>query len=65
MVKKKKRYEMLVKYIYYAHLEGTADSAEAFKRKVLGWSQRKIVGGDTVKTSELLYDTYGVQEIKE
>ena len=65
MVKKKKRYEMLVRYIYYAHVEGMADSTEAFKRKVLGWSQKKIVGGDTVKTSELLYDTYGVQEIKE
>lgn len=65
MVKKKNRYEMLVRYIYYARVEGTADSAEAFKRKVHGWSQKKIVGGDTVKTSELIYDTYGVREIKE
>ena len=64
MVKKKKRYEILVRYIYYARVEGTADSAEAFKRKVLGWSQKKIVGGDTVRTSELIYDTYGVREVR-
>ena len=64
MDKKKKRYEMLVRYIYYAHVEGMADSTEAFKRKVLGWSQKKIVGGDTVRTSELFYDTYGVREVE-
>ena len=65
MDKKKKRYEMLVRYIYYAHVEGTAYSDGAFKRKVLGWTKRKIVGGDTVRTSELLYDTYVVWEIEE